>query len=275
MIALRDLTLGQYLPGSSAVHRLDPRAKLAVCCTAMAGVFLPSAALGAALAWPLLVAGVAASRVPVGYYLRGLRPFGWLFAFTVVLHGLTAPGRALWSVPGVPVAFTAEGLLQGAGVSAQLATAIAYSSLLTLTTSPTDLVWALERLLAPLERLGLPVGEFCLTALLAIRFFPILHQEAERLLFALQARGIDPGEGGLRDRVRNLSPLLVPLFRQVFQRAETLALAMEMRGYRPGVRRTSWRARGLGRPEAAALGLALLTLTAGAWARFGAFGAAP
>lgn len=262
MKLLRDLTLGLYLPGTSPVHGLDPRAKLGACVLAMAATLSPGSAWGAVWSWPLLALGLGASRVPAGLFLRGLRPFVWLFAFTLVLHGLTTPGRDLlgqvW--PGWGLGFTREGLLQGGAVCVQLATAVGFSSLLTLTTSPTDLVWGLERLGSPLARLGVPVGEFCVTALLALRFFPILYEEAERLTLALRARGIDPGEGGFAARTRNVLPLLVPLFRQVFQRAETLALAMEMRGYRADRPRTSWRARGLGPREAAALGLAALTL---------------
>ncbi|GAB4263848.1 MAG: energy-coupling factor transporter transmembrane component T [Deferrisomatales bacterium] len=274
MQVLRDLTLGQYLPGSSPVHRLDPRAKLAGCVLAMAAAFLPGPGWGAVCTWPLLGWGLVAGRVPLGYFVRGFRPFGWLFAFTVVLHALTTPGTPWIPLPGTGAAVTGEGVLRGLAVSAQLATAIGFSSLLTLTTSPSDLVWGLEKAGAPLERLGLPVAEFGVTALVAIRFFPILHQEAERLVLALRARGIDPAEGGLRQRLRNLVPLLVPLFRQVFARAETLALAMEIRGYRPGARRTCRRARGLGPAEAAALAAAGASLAAAAGLRWVA-GAGP
>jgi energy-coupling factor transport system permease protein len=265
MTVLGNLTLGQYLPGTSPVHRIDPRVKLGACLLCMAAAFLPGSRWGVACTWPLLILGVLASGVPTGYFLRGFRPFGWLFLFTVVLHALTTPGRGLLIVPFTSAQVTVEGLTQGASVVAQLATAIAYSSLLTLTTNPTDLVWALERLGSPLARLRVPVSEFGVTTLLALRFFPILHQEADRLLFALRARGIDPGAGRLHERVRNTAPLVVPLFRQVFQRAEALALAMEIRGYRPGLRRTSWRARGLGGLEAAALALSVLTLAAAGW----------
>jgi len=256
MRILRDLTLGLYLPGDSPVHGLDPRAKLGACALAMATAFAPGAWWGAAWSWPLLAAGLATSRLPLGVFFRGFRPFTWLFAFTLVLHGLTTPGRALLPLPGLAVAFTGEGLAQGLGVSAQLATAVGFSSLLSLTTSPTDLVWALERLGRPLARIGVPVGEFCVTALLAIRFFPILYEEADRLTLALRARGLDPSEGGLVNRWRNSVPLVVPLFRQVLQRADTLALALDLRGYRPGMERTSWRARGLGGPEWLTLGVA-------------------
>ena len=258
---LRNLTLGQFLPGDSPVHRLDPRVKLGACLAAMAAVFAPGPG-GAALlwTWPLLGLGVGVSRVPVGYFLRGLRPFAWLFAFTLVLHALTTPGHEVLRLPGLPVGVTAEGLVRGAWVSGRLATAIGFSSLLTLTTSPLDLVWAFEWAARPLERLGIPVGEVGISLLLAIRFVPILQQEAERLVTALRARGIDPFEGGIVERVRNLGPLLTPLFRQVFRRADTLALALTVRGYRPGVRRTSWRARGLAAGEWVALALTGVTV---------------
>lgn len=268
MISLRDITLGNYLPGTSPVHRIDPRAKFGACLVAMTAVFVPGPDWGVAWAWPLLGLGVVVSRVSLAYFVRGFRPFGWLFLFTVLLHALTTPGSTLAAIPGVPVEVTAEGLSRGCAVAAQLATAIGFSSLLTLTTSPTDLVWAMERMGSPLARIGVPVGDFCVTTLLAIRFFPILHQEAERLIFALRARGMDPAEGGFARRVRGLVPLLIPLLRQVFHRAETLALAMELKGYRPGVARTSWRARGLGRLEIAVLCMAFATAgVAWAWSR--------
>jgi energy-coupling factor transport system permease protein len=259
---LRDLTLGQYLPGSSPVHRLDPRVKLVACFLALAAAFAVPSAAACAATWPLLGVGVAASRVAPAYYLRGLRPFLWLFALTVALHGLTTRGVSVPPFPLGPADVTWPGLARGASLSAQLATAVGFSSLLTLTTNPVELVWALERLASPLKRLGVPVSEFCLTVLLAIRFLPILREEAERLVLALRARGLDPGAGGLVTRARNLTPLVVPLFSQVFGRAETLALAMEIRGYRPGAPRTSWRVRRLGWAEGVALALGALTLAA-------------
>ncbi|MBI5016419.1 MAG: energy-coupling factor transporter transmembrane protein EcfT [Deltaproteobacteria bacterium] len=262
MTLLRDLTLGQYLPGASPVHRLDPRVKLVACSLALAAAFAAPSPWVCAAAWPLLGLGVAVSRVPLAYFLRGLRPFVWLLVFTIALHGLTSRGESVWPFPLGSVDVTWQGLGHGAGVSAQLATAVGFSSLLTLTTNPVALVWALERLASPLQRLGLPVGEFCLTILLAIRFLPILREEAERLTIALRARGLDPGTGGLRERVRNLTPLVVPLFQQVFGRAETLARAMEVRGYRPGAPRTSWRVRRVGRADGLALALGALTLAA-------------
>ena len=141
---LRDLTLGRYLPGTSSVHQLDPRAKLLACMLAVITVFLPSRTWGLVCAWPLLAVGVAASRIPLGYFLRGIKPFAWLFGFPLILHGLTTPGQILVRLPFLAVALTLEGLTWGAWVSAQLATAIAFSSLLTLTTNPVELVRALE-----------------------------------------------------------------------------------------------------------------------------------
>ena len=216
---------------------------------------------------PALVLGVALSRLPVGVLVRGLRPFRWLFGFTVLLHALTTPGQVLVTVPWLAVPVTWEGLGSGVGVAAQLAVAIAFSSLLTLTTSPTELVWGMERLGSPLTRLGLPVGEFCVSVLLAIRFFPILQQEAERLRLALLSRGADYTTGGLRRRVKGMAPLLAILFRRVFERAEKIALAMELRGFVPGAPHGSWRRHGFSVAEWAALGFGVLTLGAAATVR--------
>ncbi len=259
---LQDLTLGQYLPGRSPVHRLDPRTKLVACAAAMAAVFAPGPVWGAAWTWPLLAVGLPASGIGPGYFLRGLRPFRWLLAFTLVIHAVATPGRPVAGLAWV----TVEGLASGAGTAARLATAIAFSSLLTLTTNPVDLVWAFERLARPLARVGVPVGEFGVALLVAIRFFPIFQQEAERLQTALRARGLEPdARGGPVRRLRGLTPLVVPLFRQVFQRADTLALAMEIRGFRPGAPRTSRRAHRLGRAEWIALAAVGVTAAA-AWA---------
>ncbi len=268
MRLLRDLTLGLYHPACSPVHSLDPRAKLAVCALGMGAAFVPGSALGAAAAWPLLLAGLAGSRVPAGLFFRGFRPFSWIFLFTVLLHALTTPGRALVGVPGTGWQVTVEGLSGGGAVALQLATAVGYSSLLTLTTSPSELVWALERLGWPLSRLGVPVGDFCVSAFLALRFFPILRQEAERLGLALRARGLDPSAGGPVRRARALVPLVVPLFRQVLRRAEAVALAMEVRGYPSDGRGTSWKASGFGVKESLALIFSSLTMAGALALRF-------
>jgi len=268
MRLLRDLALGLYHPARSPVHCLDPRAKLAVCALGMGAALLPGTALGVVGAWPLLLAGLAASRVPAALFFRGFRPFSWIFLFTVLLHALTTPGRELVGIPGTGWEVTLEGLAEGGAAVAQLATAVGYSSLLTLTTSPSELLGALERLGRPLSRLGVPVGDFCVSAFLAMRFFPILRQEAERLGLALRARGADPSAGGPRQRVRALVPLVVPLVRQVCRRAEALALAMEVRGYPSQGTRTSWKLSGIGAKELFALIFASLTLASAMALRF-------
>jgi energy-coupling factor transport system permease protein len=270
---LRDLTLGRYLPGISSVHQLDPRAKLVACGLAVITVFLPSRTWGLVCAWPLLAVGLGVSRIPLGYFVRGIRPFVWLFACTLILHGLTAPGQSLLRLPFLPVDLTLEGLTRGAWVSAQLATAIAFSSLLTLTTSPVELVWALERLGSPLARLGVPVRDFCAATLLGLQSLPILSQETDRLITTLRAQGRDPTAGPFAQRLRNLTPFLTLLLRQVFQRAETLVRDMDRDDFRPGVRSATWRVGGLGFHEAAALGGALMVV--GTALGFGLYGSGP
>ncbi len=254
MTPLSDLTPGRYRPGDSPVHRLDPRVKLGACALAAAAAFVPGSFWGGGGAWPFLLAGIGAARLPLGPLARGVRPFGWLLALTVALHGLTEPGRVLLAVPGSGGGFTAEGLARGAGVAAQLATAVGLSVLLAATTSPADLVWGLERLGSPLARLGVPVADFCTTLLLALRCFPLLHQEAGASLGTWRAGG--------RGRLGELPTLVAPLLRRVWERAEALA------GEPPPAPSAPFRP--LGAPDFAALTLAALTLGAALGGRWGA-----
>lgn len=221
MTLFQDVTLGRYLPGDSPVHRLDPRAKILACLLVLAGSFVSGSGWGVVACWPLLAYGVHASKVPVTTFLRGLKPFGWLLAFTVAVHGLTTPGTTV----GIFPLLTWEGVTRGSALAAQLATAIGYSSLLTLTTDPAELVWGMERLLSPLGWLGVPVEEFCFTLLMALHFFPILHEEVE----TLSARQEGNKPRGLMARARYAARLVAPLFRNALARAETVGLELETR----------------------------------------------
>jgi energy-coupling factor transport system permease protein len=248
---------GQYLPGTSTVHRIDPRAKLIACLMAMAATFAPGRPWGVVCAWPLLVLGTGAARLPPARFLRCLRSFGWLFAFLVVLHGLTGRGaepRPNWMPP---LGLSADGLVVGVRVASQMATAIAFSSLLTLTTSPAELVWAVERLASPLVRLRVPVRGFCFTLLVALRLLPKLFEEAERL-------GTVPGPEakGVRALVRRHSSRMAALFRRALERAEAeAALAEDLEPERfGGSVKKGW----LGLSEGFAVGVAMLTAVASA-----------
>ena len=244
--------MGKYIATDSILHRLDPRTKFV-------GIFLLLTALfvvegmaspsqrhqfGPLLPFALFLALlVAVSKLPCSLILRNLRPFIWLFGFTILLWALWVPAepyRVLWRLPLVDLFVTAEGLAGGLFFSLRLALIIITASLLTLTTAPMDLTWGLERLFNPLRRLGLPAHELAMMITIAIRFIPVLVEEAERLHRAQLARGADFSGGPMR-RARNLIPLLVPLFISAFDRADRLAVAMESRCYRGGDHRTQYR----------------------------------
>jgi energy-coupling factor transport system permease protein len=237
--ALKDITLGRFIAADSHIHRLDPRTKLISCIVLMSAAlaspgFAPLVAFCA-----LLATGLALSRLPPGLFLRNLRPFVWLFLFTVGLHALLTPGATLVTIPGLDWPITREGLATGGFYALRLAAVITTASLLTLTTAPLELTGGLERLLMPFRRIGLPAHELAMMITIALRFIPVLIEEAERLRKAQLARGADFSGGPVR-RARQLVPLLVPLFISAFDRADRLALAMESRCYSGGDGRTSY-----------------------------------
>ncbi len=258
MAFLQDITLGKYIAHESPLHRLDPRTKFISVLALMATVFSADGFAPLALFFLFLVVAIALSGLPVSLVLKNLRPFAWLFIFTFVLHAILTPGTVLWRLPYFDTGITTAGLLRAAFFCLRLSAAIITASLLTLTTSPAELTEGLEKLLNPLRRIGLPAHELAMMATIALRFVPVLVEEAERLYKAQLARGASFGGNPIR-RARSLIPLLVPLFVSAFVRADRLALAMESRCYRGGVGRTSFRPlRFAGRDRSAAL--AVLTL---------------
>ncbi len=241
---LHDITVGQYLALDSWIHRLDPRAKLLAFVALIIAVTFTGTYLGNLVLLAVVLLLVALARIPVGYALSGLRP-----AIPFIL--LLALFQILFPPPGSensPVLFrlslvtvTVEGLRLVVISMARLVEFILLVSLLTFTTTTTELAHGQEKLLAPLQRLGLPVHEFVLTMTIALRFVPIIAEETERLVKAQVSRGADFGSGSrLRfiQQTRKMIPLLVPLFLAALQRAEELTLAMEARGYLGGKGRT-------------------------------------
>lgn len=254
---------GSSRAGGSFLHVVDPRAKVGSFAFALAAVFWPDSALRIVFVCPLAVAAIAASGISAAGLFRGIKPFLWFFVFAVFVHALTIPGKVLILIPFAGVPVTLEGLGQGLGLSARLTLAIAFSSLLTMTTSPIDLVWALERAASPLTRLGLPVRDFCVTMFFAMRFFPLLRDEAARLAVAAAARGAYLNRGGLPGRIRLMAKLAVPLLRRVFLRAEAIARAMEARGFQPGQQRPLMLAhKNFGWKEAVVLGFSAVAFLA-------------
>ena len=263
MAPLKDVTLGRYIAAESPLHRLDPRTKVIGTLVLMTAVLL-SQGFSALLCYGLLLALVVPlSRIPAVVVLRNLRPFVWLFGFTLVLWALWPPPlpyTVLWDLPYGELFVTAEGLERGAFFALRLSVVIVTASLLTLTTSPTELTDGLERLLNPLRAIGFPAHELAMMVTISLRFVPVLVEEAERLRKAQLARGADFGGGPVR-RARSLIPLLVPLFISAFTRADRLALAMESRCYQGGAGRTHFRELELGRRDLLA-GLAVAAAAA-------------
>lgn len=216
---LDDITLGRYLAGDSLVHRLDPRLKLCGLPVLIIAVF--AARDGLQLAWLALLAlaAITLTRIEWRFWGRGLWILRWLFLFTLLLHLFFSPGRTLAGIAWL----SQDGLMRGLLVCGQLACAVVFSSLLTLTTSPQELVGALSTLLAPLERFGLAVGEGAMLLLLVLHFIPILREEASLLLEQEKRNGNVPEPKGIVERARVAGRLLEPLIMRLVDRADGLA----------------------------------------------------
>ena len=223
---------GQYAPGDSAVHRMDPRAKLGVLAAYSVLLFVASSWAGLAVAAILMGLAVAASRVPPRLVLRGVRPVVFILVVTVVLNAVRWGAVSDSLVALGPFNVSASGLQAGLYFATRIVLLVMATSILTLTTSPVALTDALARLLAPLERLRFPATDVAMMLSVALRFIPTTAEEAERIIVAQTARGARFGEGGPITRARAYVPVLVPLFVSLFRRADELALAMEARCYR-------------------------------------------
>jgi len=235
-VTFQGVTIGQYFPGNSLLHRIDPRVKIT-------GVLLLSVAIFLPRAWPGYLASilftlilVALSRVPLRLILRGLRPILIFLVITAAFNLFLTPGEPLFRLG--PLTATRDGLVMVGVTTTRLLLLVIIASLLTLTTSPIRLTDGLERMLRPLRPIGVPAHELALMMTIALRFIPTLAEEADRIMRAQQARGASFSSGSLMARVRSLVPVLVPLFVAAFRRADELATAMEARGYRGGDGRT-------------------------------------
>jgi energy-coupling factor transport system permease protein len=196
---------------------------------------------------------IMTSKVPVRMVLRSLKPLWWIILFTFVLHLFSHPGREIYRIWQFVI--TQEGVEQGALISVRLMLLIVLSTLLTFTTSPLKLTDALESLLSPFKRLGLPAHELAMMMTIALRFIPTLISETDKIMKAQQSRGADFVTGSIMSRLKNMVPILVPLFLSAFRRADDLALAMEARCYRGGEGRTRMKEMKLGRLDYVAIGV--------------------
>ena len=231
MKLLRDFTLGHYYPTNSPIHSLDPRVKVIGLLLSGVTLFTLDNIWGFVLFFLFSLLLIRCAHLPLSTVLRGLRPFTWLFVLTGCLQLFLTEGNPIFPIDLGPLGVTWEGIHQATHISAQLALFILLSSILTLTTSPTELLRALEKFGNPFKKARVPVTDLCLAMLLCIRFLPILGQETQRIMEAQMIRGIDPRHGSWRNRLKKFHGIFLPLLYNVLGRAEELATAMAARGY--------------------------------------------
>ena len=233
---LKDITLGQYFPGSSLAHRLDPRTKLMLTVLYIVILFCATSFVSYGLVAALLVVGIKVSGVAPKALVRGLKPILFIICFTAVLNLFYTPGDELASFWIFTI--TRQGVATAFFMVLRITMLIMGTFLLTYTTSPIALTDGLESLLGPLKKLKVPVHELAMIMSIALRFIPTLIEETDKIMSAQKARGADFESGSLLDRARALVPVLVPLFISAFRRADELAVAMECRCYHGGEGRT-------------------------------------
>ena len=235
-MALRDITLGQYFPGESPIHRLDPRAKLVSMICYIVALFLGKWFVTYAVLLLVLAVVVKVSTVKPKALVRGLKPVVFILVFTAVLNVFYTPGEPLASFWIFTI--TREGVLHAFFMVVRIIMLITCTFLLTYTTSPLALTDGLESLMGPLKKIHVPVHELSMMMSIALRFIPTLIEETDKIMSAQRARGADFDSGSLIQRAKALIPLLVPLFISAFRRADELATAMECRCYHGGEGRT-------------------------------------
>ena len=233
---LKDITIGQYVKGDSILHRLDPRTKIFGMLAIMVALFFVNNWIGLVYAAVVVFAVLFASQVPLKFYIRGVIPLRWILLFTAAIQIFLTPGEIIWQW-GI-LHSTAEGVRLAIFMCVRLVLLVMTTSVLTLTTTPIVLTDAVENLLSPFKRIGVPAHELAMMMTIALRFIPLLADETEKIMAAQKARGAAFDEGGLMDRARALLPILVPLFLSAINRASELAMAMEARCYHGGEGRT-------------------------------------
>lgn len=233
---IRDITIGQYYPADSVIHKLDPRVKLVGTLMFIISLFLFSSFSGYVVAAIFLFGTIKLSKVPLKFILKGLKAVFILLLFTVIFNLFLTKGTPI--VEFGPFSITWEGLRIAVFMAIRLVFLIIGSSLMTLTTTPNQLTDGMEKGLAPLNKIHVPVHEISMMMSIALRFIPILLEETGKIMKAQSARGADFESGNLIQKAKSLIPILVPLFVSAFRRANDLAMAMEARCYRGGEGRT-------------------------------------
>lgn len=240
----KDIIIGQYVPGKSPLHRIDPPFKIVLTIFYIVLLFIIKKPVPYIIFTAYTASLIIISSVPVKMILKGMRPMLWILIFTAVLNLLMTPGDAVLSIPlfSFSLNITKEGIESACTMLIRLLYLVIGTSFLTLTTSPLQLTDGIEKLLKPLNKIKVPSHEIAMMMTIAIRFIPTLAEETDKIMKAQTARGADFETGNIIRRVKALVPLLVPLFISAFRRADELATAMEARCYRGGANRTKMKA---------------------------------
>lgn len=258
---LKDITLGQFFPGNSVVHKLDPRTKLVMLVVYIVALFLAVSWVSYGVMLLFLVSCIAISKIPVKSIFRGMKPLVMILIFTGVLNIFFTDGETVL-VSFWVITITLEGVVRAFFMMIRILMLISGTFLLTYTTSPIALTDGLESLLGPLKKIKLPVHELAMMMCIALRFIPTLIEETDKIMSAQKARGADFETGSLMQRVKALVPILVPLFISAFRRADELATAMECRCYQGGEGRTKMKLLRYQRRDFGAYGVGVLLLAA-------------
>lgn len=233
---IRDITLGQYYPGNSWIHKLDPRVKIMATILYVVALFVVDDFIGFIISFVGLAAVIIISKVPLKFILKGLKPVFLIISFTIIINLFMIKGEVLVSIWFLEI--TREGVRTAVFMGVRLVLLIIGSSLLTLTTKPISLTDGIEALLSPFKKIGVPAHELAMMMTIALRFIPTLLEETDKIMKAQQARGADFESGNLISRAKALIPILVPLFISAFRIAQDLAMAMEARCYGGNNKRT-------------------------------------
>ena len=234
---LKDITLGQFFPGTSIIHRLDPRTKLVMLVVYIVALFTAQSWISYGIMFAFLAMCIAISHIRLKSIVRGLKPMVVILVLTGVLNVFLTAGETVWLHFWI-ITVTKEGVVRAVFMISRILMLVAGTFLLTYTTSPIALTDGLESLMNPLKKLRFPVHEISMMMCIALRFIPTLIEETDKIMSAQKARGADFESGNLMQRVKALVPILIPLFAGAFRRADELATAMECRCYHGGEGRT-------------------------------------
>lgn len=233
---ISDITLGQFFPAKSPVHRVDSRAKIILIFALIIFLFVANNFASMGFIVTFIFIAMLSSGVPFKMYLKSMKAILFIVVFTSVLNLFYGTGEPIWQFGVLKI--TLDGIERAIYISIRVISLIFISSVLTFTTSPTDLTDAIEKIMKPLKIIKVPVHEIAMMMTIALRFVPTLMEETEKIMSAQKARGADMESGGITQRVRALIPVLIPLFVSAFRRAYDLAMAMECRCYHGGDGRT-------------------------------------